>query len=150
MSRIDFYHLKRQSLETTLPLLLQKTYAAGKRALVKTAAETVETLNAWLWTYNDESFLPHGSQKDGFAAEQPIFITSNDENVNSAEFLFLVNGTECDCAQAEAYERVFNIFDGNDETALAQARGMWKLYKDAGWEVCYWQQNENGKWEQKA
>ena len=150
MSRIDFYHLKRRSLEETLPLLLQKTYASDRRALVKTTPDTVETLNAWLWTYNDESFLPHGSQKDGFAAEQPIFITSGDENANSAEFLFLVNGSEYDCEQAKIFERVFNIFDGNDETALAQARGMWKLYKDAGWQVCYWQQQSNGKWEQKA
>ncbi len=150
MSRIDFYHLKRRSLEETLPLLLQKTYASGKRALVKTAPDTVEPLSAWLWTYNDESFLPHGSQKDGFAAEQPIFITPGDENANSAEFLFLVNGSEYDCEQAKAFERVFNIFDGNDETALAQARNLWKLYKDASWEVCYWQQNESGKWEQKA
>ncbi len=150
MSRIDFYHLKRRSLEETLPLLLQKTYASGKHALIKTTPDTVETLNAWLWTYNDESFLPHGSQKDGFAAEQPIFITPGDENANSAEFLFLVNGSEYDYEQAKAFERVFNIFDGNDETALAQARNLWKIYKDAGWEVCYWQQNENGKWEQKA
>ena len=150
MSRIDFYHLKRRSLDGTLPVLLQKAYAVGKRVLLKTTPETVETLNALLWTYNDESFLPHGSKKDGFAAEQPIYITSDDANANAAEFLFTVNGAECKCEQAGAFERVFNIFDGNDEEALAQARRLWKTYKDAGFEVCYWQQTEDGKWEQKA
>ena len=150
MSRIDFYHLKKQSLDGVLPVLLQKALATGKRIIVKTSADSVETLNAMLWTYNDESFLPHGSAKDGFADEQPVFITADDNNPNTAVFLFLVNGAEADCPQIEKYERTFNIFDGNNQTATEQARTLWKTYKDAGFEVCYWQQNDRGAWEQKA
>lgn len=150
MSRIDFYHLKKQSLDSVLPVLLQKAYTTGKRIMVKTTEDTVETVNESLWTYNDESFLPHGSKKDGFAEEQPIYITSADENQNGAGFLFLINGTECDCKQAERFERIFNIFDGNSDAALKQARRLWKMYKDADFEVCYWQQTPEGKWEQKA
>ncbi len=150
MSRIDFYHLKKKSLEEVLPILLQKAYTSGKRVLLKTNSETVETLNTLLWTYNDESFLPHASKKDGFAEEQPIFITDDDINLNSADFLFLVNGSECDCAQASSFERVFNIFDGNSDPALKQARRLWKSFKDSNFEVNYWQQNDSGKWEQKA
>ncbi len=150
MSRIDFYHLKKQNLEDVLPVLLQKAYSTGKRIIVKTSAEKVETLNTLLWTYNDESFLPHGSKKDGFADEQPIFITAEDDNANAAVFLFLTDGVSVDCPLAAKYERVFNIFDGNNQTALEQARNLWKTYKEAGFEVCYWQQNERGAWEQKA
>lgn len=150
MSRIDFYHLKKQSLEDVLPKLLNKAYGAEKRIMVKTTPETVETVNAALWTYSDESFLPHGSKKDGFAEEQPIFIAESDDNTNNAEFLFLINGAETDTECAARFERVFNIFDGNNEEALQQARRMWKNYKDAGFEVCYWQQTDRGAWEQKA
>jgi DNA polymerase-3 subunit chi len=150
MSRIDFYHLKKQSLDSVLPVLLQKAYSTGKKVMVKTTEDTVETVNEALWTYNDESFLPHGSKKDGFAEEQPIYITSGDDNQNEAKFLFLINGTECDCAKVEGFERIFNIFDGNSEAALEQARNLWKTYKNAGFEVCYWQQTPAGKWEQKA
>ena len=150
MSRIDFYHLKKQSLDDVLPILLQKAYAAGKRVLLVTTADTVESLNALLWIYSEDSFLPHGSKKDGFADEQPIFITADEDNANAAEFLFLVNQREYDCDKLRKFVRVFNIFDGNDEAALEQARRLWKTYKDAGFDVCYWQQTAGGKWEQKA
>ena len=150
MSRIDFYHLQKQSADEVLPKLLSKAYATGKRIAVKTPTGSVETVNALLWTFDDESFLPHGSSKDGFSAEQPIFITDNDENINEAAFLFLVNGAETAADNLPQYERVFNIFDGNSEEALQQARQLWKTYKDSGCEVCYWQQSARGTWEQKA
>ena len=150
MSRIDFYHLKKQSLDEVLPKLLNKAYGAEKRVIVSTTPETVETVNAALWTYSDESFLPHGTKKDGFADEQPIYITENADNANAAQFLFLINGVEVDTEYAAQFERVFNIFDGNDEDALQQARRLWKSYKEAGFEVCYWQQTDRGAWEQKA
>ncbi len=150
MSRIDFYHLTKQSLDTALPALLQKAYASGKRILLKTAPDTVDTVNAELWTYSDESFLPHGAKKDGFAHEQPIYITAEDDNPNDASFLFLINGAEFDCAAAQAFERVFNLFDGNNPETTEQARRVWKTYREAGFEVSYWQQTAAGKWEQKA
>lgn len=150
MSRIDFYHLKRQTLEEVLPKLLQKAYATGKRVMLKLPTEKVEEINAFLWTYNDESFLPHGSKKDGFADEQPIWLTDGDSNANNAQFLFLMCGAQSDIEQSSAFERVFNIFDGNNEPALEQARQQWKMYKDAGFEVHYWQQTAAGAWEQKV
>jgi len=150
MTRIDFYHLKKQKLEDVLPKLLQKAYATGKRILLKTTADEAEKINALLWTYNDESFLPHGSKKDGFAEQQPIWITDGDDNANKADFLFLTCGVEYNDADLAKFERVFNIFDGNEETSLAQARMQWKKYKEAGFAIFYWQQSENGVWEQKA
>ena len=150
MARIDFYHLKKQDLDDVLPVLLSKAYASGNAVLVKTASDTVEKVNSFLWTYAEDSFLPHGSAKDGFVAEQPIFITDSDENPNQARFLFLVNGAEPSWENIEQYNRVFNIFDGNTETAVQQARILWKSFKDRGFEVHYWQQSERGAWEQKV
>ncbi len=151
MSRIDFYHLQKQSLEEVLPVLLTKAYGTGNKIGLKTTSEErVAYLNNYLWTYNDESFLPHGSKKDGFSAQQPVFLTAEDDNANGATYLFLVDGAEIEPAKATNYERVFNVFDGSSETALMQARRLWKVYKDAGFEVFYWQQSESGKWEQKS
>jgi DNA polymerase-3 subunit chi len=151
MSRIDFYHIQKQSLEEVLPVLLAKAYDTGNRVCVKTnSEERVAYWNNYLWTYNDESFLPHGSKKDGFAAQQPILLTADSENINDATFLFLTDGAEMAPDKAAAYTRIFNLFDGNSAEALAQARTLWKTYKDADFEVYYWQQNERGKWEQKA
>lgn len=150
MTRIDFYQLKKQSFEDVLPKLLQKAYATGKRIILKTTTDKVEEINTFLWTYNEDSFLPHGSRKDGFAEQQPIWITDNEDNPNNAVFLFLTCNVGYECDKLAEYERIFNIFDGNDEASLNNARSMWKTYKNLGFDVYYWEQSANGIWEQKT
>ena len=149
MSRIDFYHLQKQTLDEVLPKLLQKVYASGKNALVKVGtAERIDFINSLLWTYDDESFLPHGSKKDGFADQQPIWLTTDDDNPNKSTMLFLVDGAQVDVARISEFERVFNVFDGNLPEELDQARNLWKLLKNAGYDIYYWQQSANGTWHQ--
>lgn len=151
MTRVDFYHLQQKTLDEVLPKLLQKAYSTGKRIKVKIGTEErVEFINSLLWTYDDESFLPHGSKKDGFADQQPIWLSADIENPNTALFLFLVDGAEENAETLTQYERVFNIFDGNSAEAVQQARRLWKEYKNSGCEVYYWQQDNAGKWIQKA
>ena len=151
MTRVDFYHLQQKTLDEVLPKLLQKAYSTGKRIKVKIGTEErVEFINSLLWTYNDESFLPHGSKKDGFADQQPIWLSADTENPNTALFLFLVDGAEENAETLTQYERVFNIFDGNSAEAVQQARRLWKEYKNSGCEVYYWKQDNAGKWIQKA
>lgn len=150
MSRIDFYHLQKQSLEDVLPRLLLKAYETEKRIKILVGTpERVDFLNSFLWTYEDESFLPHGSKKDGFSSAQPIYISSETDNPNNAEFLFLVDGAKISVEDLSSFERVFNIFDGNSEESLSAAREFWKALKNSGAELHYWQQNKVGKWEQK-
>ena len=133
MSRVDFYHLQSQTLENVLPKLLEKAYETGKSVLVRVGnEERVEFLNALLWTYNDQSFLPHGSKKDGNAELQPIWLTSGTDNPNMASLLFLVDGAAADNGELEKFSRVFNIFDGNSPDALQQARAFWKNLKSGG------------------
>ncbi|MFR8205591.1 MAG: DNA polymerase III subunit chi [Alphaproteobacteria bacterium] len=128
MSRVDFYHLQSQTLENVLPKLLEKAYETGKSVLVRVGnEERVEFLNALLWTYNDQSFLPHGSKKDGNAEPQPIWLTSGTDNPNMASLLFLVDGAAADNGELEKILRVFNIFDGNSPDALQQARAFGKI-----------------------
>lgn len=147
--RIDFYHLQKQTLEEVLPKLLEKAYATGKMIKIKVGNEDrVEFLNTFLWTYQDESFLPHGSKKDGSAEQQPIWLSAADDNPNNAALLFLTDEAEI-AADIAAYERIFNIFDGNNPQALEQARGLWKTLKNAGAELHYWQQDSSGSWHEK-
>lgn len=151
MSRIDFYHLQKQTLDEVLPKLLLKAYATGKKIkLAVGTPERVDFISSLLWTFDDESFLPHGTKKDGFAEMQPIYVSSDDENPNNAEFLFLTDGAVVEGEKLAAFERVFNIFDGNSEDSLVSAREYWKQLKDSGAELHYWQQDSSGKWEQKV
>lgn len=150
MSRIDFYHLQKQNLEEALPKLLEKAYVAGKPTKVKVGNEMrMEFLNSLLWTYADESFLPHGSKKDGNSDMQPIWLTVGDDNPNQSSFLFLVDGARASVEEVNQFERVFNVFDGNNPDAVENARHFWKQLKSAGGELHYWQQDATGRWTEK-
>ena len=151
MAQIDFYHLQKQTLEAVLPKLLEKAYGTGKKRKVKIGnPERVEFINSILWSYEDESFLPHGSKKDGSAEEQPIWLTSGEDNPNGAEFLFLVDGADISAEEEASFERVFNIFEGNNATAVDHTRKIWKDLKTKGHQHRYWQQEDNGRWKQAA
>jgi DNA polymerase III subunit chi len=149
MTDILFYQLDRQPLDRVLPGLLERTIERGWRAVVQAGTEErLEALDAQLWTYADESFLPHGTVRDGSPEQQPIFLTVSDSNPNRASVRFLVDGA--DCAELAPYDRVVYLFDGRDDDARARARQQWKTAKSAGFAVTYWQQNEAGRWEKKA
>ena len=144
-----FYHLERQPLQAVLPILVEKTLSRGWRALLRfSTPERLETMDSALWTYRDESFLPHGSARDGHAGGQPAFLTLDDTNPNGAAVLFLLEAAEE--REPERFSRVIRLFDGADEEAKALARAEWKRAKAAGFEVSYWRQDANGAWKKSA
>jgi DNA polymerase III subunit chi len=146
---IYFYHLERRSLEQVLPTLLERSLERGWRATVQAASvERIEALNTLLWTYREESFLPHGTASDGSPEAHPIYLTASEDNPNAAEVRFLVDGAEL--TDASSYTRVVYIFDGRDAAAVDRARATWQTVKSEGYAVSYWQQDEAGRWEQKA
>lgn len=144
-----FYHLERLPLERVLPTLLEKTLERGWRAVVQSGSpERLEALDLALWTYRDDSFLAHGTAKDGHGAHQPVYLTTGAETPNGAGVRFLVDG-----ASAEAFDgfvRIVYLFDGNDPDALATARQQWTAARANGCATTYWQQGESGRWERKA
>jgi len=149
LSEIRFYHLQRMRLEAALPKMLERILERGERAVVMLGSEErVEAMAAHLWTYNERGFLPHGTAKDGFAAEQPVWLTDKDENPNGAQVLLLADGAES--ARLGEYRLCAEIFDGADEQAVAAARRRWSAYKAAGHSLSYYQQSATGAWEQKA
>lgn len=149
MTAIGFYHLQRMGLERALPKLLEKALERELKVVVLAGSEErVEALNRALWTYAQRSFLPHGSAGDGFAEQQPVYLTAVEENPNGATVLALVDGV--DPAFVGDFARCLDLFDGNDEAAVAAARRRWKAWSEAGHEVAYWQQTAQGGWEQKA
>lgn len=150
MAEFLFYHLQRQPLEAVLPRLLERALERGWRVVVQAASEErVEALDAHLWTYRDESFLPHGTARGREAADQPVVLTSEADNPNRATIRFLIDGAPPP-ADTAAYERIVVLFDGNDEEAVAQARRRWREAGAAGFSVTYWKQNDQGQWERRS
>src|SRR5919205_246230 len=104
MTEVWFYHLQGQPLERVLPNLLERSLERGWRIVVQAASdERVEALDAHLWTYRDDAFLPHGTDRDG-----------------------------------------------EDPDAVAQARECWSAAKASGFDVTYWQPDEQGRWQRKS
>ncbi len=148
MSEFRFYHLERRRIDQALPELLQEALAAGWRVVVQAASpERVEALNERLWTYPDDSFLPHGSARDGEPHAQPVYLTAGAENPNGARVRVLLSGVETAAHAIGDYERIVLLFDGRDEEALAEARREWGLAKAAGAAPSYWREGEDGRWE---
>lgn len=145
MTSIAFYHLTSSRLEQALPKLLEKAYGSGSRALVVAESEEqVELLNQQLWTHGHMSFLPHGAKADGNAERQPIYLSTTLAAPNAATLLFVTDGRQVD---SPPFERVFDLFDGQNDTAVTAARQRWSAYKAAGHALAYWRQTPQGGWE---
>lgn len=148
MTEISFYHFVSSPLEAVLPKLLEKVISSGQKAVVLTASEEkMDLLNTVLWTYSTRTFLPHGSQKDEFHSEQPIYITCREENPAGADVLVITEGLEP--AFIGNFSRCLDLFDGTSEEETAKARKRWGHYKKANYILNYFQQTEQGGWEKK-
>ena len=150
MTAFHVYHLQRQPLEAVLPTLLGRSRERGWRALVKIGSpERLSALDDHLWAFSDDSFLPHGTDAEGDAAEQPILLTTGDANPNGAAILFLAEGA-APPADLSGLERVALLLDGRDPDAVAAARILWREMAAGGRETAYWQQDEAGRWTKRA
>ena len=145
-TRVGFYHLTRTTPEAALPELLGRTLAAGERAVVLCgSADRVATVDRALWAATTPDWLPHGSARTGHATLQPIWITDQPECPNGARYLFLLDGMTADAAaDGAAWSRVFDLFDGGDDQAVASARARWTAAKAAGCALTYWRQTATG------
>lgn len=148
MAEVGFYHLLATPLERALPRLLERARAQGYPIVVRCgSAERVAQLDALLWTFEEASFLAHGSARDGDAAQQPIWLTEGDDNPNAATMLVLIDGVAA--ADLSSFARGADLFDGNDEGAVAAARERWRRAREAGHTLTYWQQTATG-WDRRA
>ena len=148
MGEVLFYHLEVRPLEQVLPQLPEKTLERGWRAVVEVgSSERAQALDRHLWTYRDDSFLPHGLDGEGEEPNQPILLTTASTNPNAAAVRFFVDGAVP--SSADGYQRIVFMFSGQDGEAVAQARKAWVALRAEN-DVTYWQQDASGRWQKKA
>jgi DNA polymerase-3 subunit chi len=149
VAEVLFYHLTESALEDALPGLLERSVDRGWRAVVQTGTEERrDALDQHLWTFRDDAFLAHATDRESYPGEQPVLLTTGEGNPNGAKIRFLVDGAAP--PDLGAYERAVFLFDGHDDAQVAAARGHWKAMKEAGHAVTYWQQSSDRRWERKA
>jgi DNA polymerase-3 subunit chi len=149
MTEVLFYHLQDMTLESVLPPLLEKSLERGWRVAVQsTSEERTEALDAHLWTYREDSFLPHATWRVSDAEDHPIILLVEESNPNRANVRFLVDNAPLP-ADSGIYDRVVLLFNGEDADALAAARNAWNDCKTRGFDVTYWQADERGRWQKR-
>lgn len=149
MTEVLFYHLRGVTVESVLPSLLEKSLQRGWRVVVQaTSEERADALDSHLWTFRDDSFLPHATWRVADAAQQPVLLVVDDGNPNGAKIRFLIDGAGLPPDSA-TYERLVLVFNGDDDEAVAQARAAWTASKAQGFEVIYRQMDETGRWQQR-
>ena len=150
MTEVLFYHLQGMTLESVLPSLIEKSIERGWKVAIQSGSEErADALDAQLWTYRNDSFLPHGTWRESNAGEQPVLITIDDRNSNQASVRFLIDGAGMPL-DAETYARLVMIFDGADDEAVAAARANWTACKENGFDATYWQADEQGRWQRRT
>ena len=146
MPEISFYQLTKSEFRKALPSLLEKVLESGKHAVLLAANEDrVKEIDNFLWTFSTNRFIPHGTRADKYPEDQPVYITTSEENPNKSEILVIVDGKQPEFIKD--FSRTLDIFDGNDENEVKAARARWKSYADKKYTLTYWQQDDEGKWQ---
>ena len=147
MPDFRFHRLERRRLDQALPALLETALAEGARAVVQLGGpEARDALNERLWTFREDSFLPHGTAGDGEPEGQPVFLTASDETPNGAALRVLLDPGLASRFVGAEIARVVVLFEARDEEMTAAARVAWKALRDAGAAPSYWSEGEEGEW----
>ena len=142
-----FYHLEASTVEGVLPELLEKTRKKGWKALVKLPEAQLKEMDDYLWTYRDDSFLPHGRDDEPMVDQQPVTLSASATTAQGYQALFLLGGS--DVEDMNGVERCMVMINGRSETDVAHERKRWNALKEAGSNLSYYQQNDRGRWDKK-
>ena len=138
-----FYHIEHTSLDAAIAPLIEKCLDRKWRVVVVGHDDTLERLNKTLWSFREDSFLPHGRARTD-ADKHPVLLSTEAVATNGAKVALLLDGS--DVADA-SFERGRVVFDGGDETARAKARQQYKAATDGG-AARYFQQERGGAWKE--
>ena len=145
--QVDFYHLTARPIDAALPRIAERVLETGARLLVVSADPAQRlAVDAALWTYDAESFLPHGLAGGDGDDAQLVLIAETPTPANGAAHIALIDGEWRD--EALAFERAFHFFD---DRGIEAARAAWRrVSKRDGVEPRYWKQDETGRWSRVA
>jgi DNA polymerase-3 subunit chi len=130
MTRIDFY-LDAQDKLSVACRLVSKAYASDNRVTVYTRDEVeARSLDRMLWTTPAIAFVPHVMAHDPLAAETPVLIARDGEQLAHDDVLINLD-PEWPPFFAR-FKRVLEIVT-TDEDDKARARARFRFYKDRGY-----------------
>lgn len=119
--------------------LLRKAWRQRVRVVVTGDRSVLERLDAALWVFEPQEFVPHARRGPGpvtayVEARTTIWLVEPGETPPAGEVL--VNLGPQACAGADRFARVVELVDASADDRAA-GRRRWNAYKAAGWEVVH-------------
>ena len=146
-----FYHLEASKFEDVLPGLLEKVRERGWTALVKLGSgdsERLADLDQYLWTFRDNSFLPHGRDDEPLADGQPVLLSATAATAGGKDCVLLIDGAEVD--DMSGVTRAIVMINGRNSDDVKRERARWKSLSDTDVKLSYFQQDDRGGWVKRA
>ncbi len=130
MTRIDFYQLnpERHRYDHVVCQLCQKAYDSNQLTLLLTHdAQQSQHLDHKLWTFRDDSFLPHDCEQES-SRLTPILI--HDNPVPRGDRQLLINLSSEVPPYFAQFDRVIELVTEDNKQ---QARAHYSYYKERGY-----------------
>jgi len=150
VTQIIFYNTAPLQVEKTLFALLEKSLEKGNKSLLLFKdKEKCLSINEQLWTYKQNSFLPHISEDDQIYdnIDVPVYLSTKNENPFKAELLFSIDGFLPD--NIDHFERVIIIIDVNDELLNEKYKNYYLDINKNFEDIVFYKSDDNGKWIEK-
>ena len=131
--RIDFYILSAAGADRRARIacqLAEKAYQHGYSVYIFTSgAAQAATLDDLLWTFRQDSFVPHERYPLRGAHTSPVLIGNASPLAVTANAL--INLTDTVPAGIEKFERIMEVVDA-DASVLSASRQRFKHYREQG------------------
>lgn len=141
MTRIDFYILEpgnHSSREQFACRIAEKAYRLGNRVYIHTNDhQQASQLDELLWTFSQNSFVPHGIEGQSPDPEAAVLIGYNSETSaasHAQQRQVLINLAHDVPLFFSAFERVGEIID-QDEDNKIKGRERFRFYRDRGYSL---------------
>lgn len=129
-SRVDFYLVSDTSPEApwlTACRIIEKAYLRGHRLFVLCDNQKdAEKLDELLWTYKEDSFVPHNLQGEGPHPSPPVQIGYEGEPRGFNDIL--LNLSKTIPAFTDRFRRIIEIV-ANEDDAKEISRGHYRTYR---------------------
>ena len=137
MAKIRFYILNGAytpaDMDGVLPPLLERLLKQKRQIVISCATkDRCQRLDDFLWSYQKESFLPHGQVGAEHQDMQPVLICTPEELPSKNEDVFFSLSGAGLSAEALGRFKDIGIFYLGTDTDKAQARKLWRELKESG------------------
>ena len=129
MTRIDFHSNVGDSLLYACRLI-RKAYQAGQPTIVVAEPARLRAFDEQLWTFSPLDFVPHCMAGTPLAAQTPIVLTTNLDDVPHHQVLLNLGSNVP--AQFARFERLLEVV-GNAQDELVAGRERYRFYRDRGY-----------------